>query len=119
MRAVEKSVMGLIANGFNPKFVPDGSSVGDAYLGFVYTSFQERATKVSHGNVGKLAAKHGDAQLARCGFDNRSNEQALVFLSNREIVDASRGCTFHCKMANTRLTTAVFSNCVGLIYLAM
>ena len=27
-------------------------------------------------------------------------EQALVCLSNREIVDASRGCTFHCKMAN-------------------
>jgi len=35
-------------------------------------------------------------------------EQALVCLSNREIVDASRGCTFHCKMANNRLIT-VFS----------
>ena len=32
-------------------------------------------------------------------------EQALVCLSNREIVDASRGCTFHCKMANNRLMT--------------
>jgi len=30
------------------------------------------------------------------------NEQALVCLSNREIVDASRGCTFHCKTANNR-----------------
>ena len=29
-------------------------------------------------------------------------EQALVCLSNREIVDTSRGCTFHCKMANSR-----------------
>ena len=29
-------------------------------------------------------------------------EQALVCLSNREIVDASRGRTFHCKMANNR-----------------
>jgi len=28
------------------------------------------------------------------------DEQALVCLSNRYIVDASRGCTFHCKMAN-------------------
>jgi acyl-[acyl-carrier-protein] desaturase len=65
MRAVETSVMRLIANGFNPKFVPDGSGVGDAYRGFVYTSFQERATKISHGNVGKLAAKHGDSRLAR------------------------------------------------------
>nr|AFB82639.1 delta-9 oleate desaturase [Isochrysis galbana] len=65
MRAVEKSIMKLIANGFNPKFVPDGSSVGDAYRGFVYTSFQERATKISHGNVGKLASKYGDSRLAR------------------------------------------------------
>jgi len=29
--------------------------------------------------------------------------QALVCLSNREIVDASRGRTFHCKMANNRV----------------
>ena len=30
-------------------------------------------------------------------------EQALVCLSNREIVDASRGRIFHCKMANNRV----------------
>ena len=30
-------------------------------------------------------------------------EQALVCLSNKEIVDASRGRRFHCKMANNRL----------------
>jgi len=30
----------------------------------------------------------------------RSHEQALVCLSNREIVDASRGRTFHYKMAS-------------------
>jgi len=29
-------------------------------------------------------------------------EQALVCLSNREIADASRWCTFHCKLANNR-----------------
>jgi len=45
----------------------------------------------------------------------RRNEQALVCLSNRETVDASRGCTFHCKMTNNRF----FSNCFGLIYLAI
>ena len=33
---------------------------------------------------------------------------ALVCLSNTDIVDASRGCTFHCKMANTRFRTVVF-----------
>ena len=43
------------------------------------------------------------------------NEQALVCLSNREIVDASRGRTFHCEMANNLF----FSNCFGLTYLAI
>jgi acyl-[acyl-carrier-protein] desaturase len=31
----------------------------------VYTSFQERATKISHGNVGKLAKKCGDTNLQK------------------------------------------------------
>ena len=46
------------------------------------------------------------------------HEQALVCLSNREIVDASRRRPFHCKMANNGLIAVGFSNCVGLIYLA-
>ena len=36
-------------------------------------------------------------------------EQALVCLSNREIVDASRGCTFHCKTANHRFCSLIVS----------
>ena len=48
-----------------------------------------------------------------------SNEQALVCLYKREIVVASRGRPFHCKMANSRFITVVFSICVGLIYLAI
>ena len=46
-------------------------------------------------------------------------EQALVCLSNREVAYASRGRTFHSEMANNRFITVVFSNCVGLIYLAI
>ena len=38
----------------------------------------------------------------------RSHEQALVCLSNREIVDASRWCTFHCKIANNRVFLSLF-----------
>ena len=34
--------------------------------------------------------------------ERRPNEQALVCLSNREIVDASRGRTIHCQTANNR-----------------
>ncbi len=59
MRAIEVTVQHLIANGFNPRSYPD------PYNGLIYTSFQERATKVSHGNVGRLAGGAGDASLAR------------------------------------------------------
>ena len=56
MRAVERTVHHLIANGFNPK------SHADPYNLLVYTSFQERATRISHGNVGRSAARQGDAE---------------------------------------------------------
>lgn len=59
MRAVEVTVHNLINNGFNPR---TGS---DLYSGLIYTSFQERATKISHARVGKLAEKQGDANLAK------------------------------------------------------
>jgi acyl-[acyl-carrier-protein] desaturase len=58
MRAVERTVHHLLANGFNARAYPD------LYAGLVYTSFQERATKVSHHNVGRLAAAEGNEALA-------------------------------------------------------
>jgi len=62
MRAVEVTVHHLIVNGFNPKSYPD------PYAGLIYTSFQERATKVSHAKVGRLAMAAGDTNLGRiCG----------------------------------------------------
>lgn len=62
MRAVERTIHALIANGFNPK------NHGDPYGLLVYTSFQERATRISHSNVGRMAAKQGDQHLAKiCG----------------------------------------------------
>lgn len=62
MRAIERTVHSLIVNGFNPK------SAGDPYNLLVYTSFQERATRISHSNVGRMAAGNGDPNLARiCG----------------------------------------------------
>ncbi len=57
MRAIEVTTHNLIAAGFDPKSHPD------LYAGLVYTSFQERATKISHMRVGVLAAKAGDAHL--------------------------------------------------------
>jgi acyl-[acyl-carrier-protein] desaturase len=62
MRAVERTVHALIAGGFNPK------SRADPYRLLVYTSFQERATCVAHGNLGRLAGAAGESNLARiCG----------------------------------------------------
>jgi acyl-[acyl-carrier-protein] desaturase len=59
MRQVEITIHNLLANGFDPR------TEGDPYQAFIYTSFQERATKISHVNTGKLADKSGDAVLAK------------------------------------------------------
>ena len=62
MRAIERTVHSLIASGFNP------NTRADPYNLLVYTSFQERATRISHSNVGRIAAREGDRSLARiCG----------------------------------------------------
>lgn len=48
--------------------VQDPGTENNPYLGFVYTSFQERATFISHGNTARLAKTRGDGTLAQiCG----------------------------------------------------
>ena len=51
-------------------------------MGFVYTSFQERATFVSHGNTARLAKEGGDPVLTHiCGTiaaDEKRHESAYV-----------------------------------------
>ena len=59
MRAIEVTVHNLINGGFNPRAYPN------PYAGLIYTSFQERATKISHMNVGRLAQKNGDTHLGK------------------------------------------------------
>jgi len=62
MRAVEVTIHHLIQRGFDPQ------TENDPYLGFIYTSFQERATKISHRNVATLAQRAGNDTLHRiCG----------------------------------------------------
>ncbi|KAF3329906.1 acyl-[acyl-carrier-protein] desaturase 1 [Carex littledalei] len=76
MRMVEKTVQYLIGSGMDP------GTENNPYLGFVYTSFQERATAVSHGNTAKLAVEAGDLILARvCGkiaADEKRHERAYA-----------------------------------------
>lgn len=59
MRAVEVTVHHLINAGFNPRAYPD------LYGGLVYTAFQERATRISHDNVARLASAGGERTLGR------------------------------------------------------
>jgi acyl-[acyl-carrier-protein] desaturase len=59
MRSVEVTIHHLLNNGFNARVYPD------LYGGLVYTAFQERATKISHANVGRLAAAEGESALTR------------------------------------------------------
>lgn len=62
LKMIERTIQKLIGSGMDPK------TENNPYLGFVYTSFQERATKVSHGNTGFHAKQAGDEVLAKiCG----------------------------------------------------
>jgi acyl-[acyl-carrier-protein] desaturase len=59
MREVEISTQHLIADGF------DIGTSTDPYKNFVYTTFQELATYISHNNVAKIARKKGHKALAK------------------------------------------------------
>lgn len=62
MRQMEISTQYLIADGF------DIGTGTDPYKNFVYTSFQELATNISHRRTASLAKKHGNIQLSKiCG----------------------------------------------------
>jgi acyl-[acyl-carrier-protein] desaturase len=62
MRQMEITTQHLIA---------DGMEIGtarDPYRNFVYTSFQELATNISHRRTATIAKKHGNEQLSKiCG----------------------------------------------------
>ncbi|KAL1535395.1 Stearoyl-[acyl-carrier-protein] 9-desaturase 7, chloroplastic [Salvia divinorum] len=62
MKQIEKTVQYLIGSGMDVK------SENNPFLGFIYTSFQERATFVSHRITARQVMKHGDIKLAQiCG----------------------------------------------------
>ena len=59
MREVEITTQHLISDGF------DLGTATDPYKNFIYTSFQELATYISHNNVAKIAKKKGHKALAK------------------------------------------------------
>ncbi|KAK4437362.1 Stearoyl-[acyl-carrier-protein] 9-desaturase 6, chloroplastic [Sesamum alatum] len=89
-----------------------GADIGldnNPYLTFVYTSFQERATFVSHGNTARLAKKGGDAVLASiCGTiaaDEKRHENAYVRIVEKLLeVDPNETMLAIGKMMRKRIT---------------
>ncbi|KAL0302920.1 UNVERIFIED_CONTAM: Stearoyl-[acyl-carrier-protein] 9-desaturase, chloroplastic [Sesamum radiatum] len=90
MKQIEKTIQYLIGSGMVRLLSPCALSVvlsdpgtdKNPYLGFIYTSFQERATFISHGNTARLAKEHGDLKLAQiCGIiaaDEKRHETAYT-----------------------------------------
>ena len=103
MRAIEVTIHNLIKNGFDPK------TENDPYLGFIYTSFQERATKISHSNVGRLALKAGEERLQKiCGLiagDEARHEKAYrLFMQKIFELDPVQAILSFAKMMKIKIT---------------
>lgn len=103
MKAVERTVHHLLNNGFDPQ------TENDPYLGFIYTSFQERATKISHRNVGVLAKRAGEDNLHKiCGLiagDEARHEKAYkLFMSKVFELDPAQAVISFAKMMKKKVT---------------
>jgi len=59
MRTIEITIGEFIRNGFTTK------SLNDPYRGIIFTSFQERGTRISHSRLGFEAKKAGDESLGK------------------------------------------------------
>ncbi|KAA5827336.1 acyl-ACP desaturase [Algibacter amylolyticus] len=59
MKEIEKTTQHLITDGF------DIGTDRDPYKNFVYTSFQELATYISHNRVAKIAKDYGNKRLSK------------------------------------------------------
>ena len=114
MRAMETSTQYLIADGF------DIGTGADPYRNFIYTSFQELATNVSHRRVASQAKKDGDTLLSKmCGViasDEARHAKAYIsFISKAFEVDSSEAMiAFEDMMRKKIVMPAHFLREVGL-----
>jgi len=89
MREVERTTQHLINDGF------DIGTDQDPYKNFVYTSFQELATYVSHNRVAKMAKQYSNKSLAKmckiiAGDEMRHFNAYSEFVKNIFEVDPSQ-----------------------------
>ena len=102
MREVEITTQHLVADGF------DIGTARDPYKTFVYTSFQELATYVSHNNVAKLARKAGMKGLAKmskiiAGDEMRHHLAYVEFIRQIFAVDPSEMMIAYCDMMKHKI----------------
>ena len=103
MKQVEITIHNLIYNGFDPRVD------GDPYQAIIYTSFQERATKISHVNTGKLADKKGDEVLSRicktiAGDEARHEKAYKSFMARIFEIDPNGALIAFEKMMKKQIT---------------
>lgn len=108
MREVEMTTQHLINDGF------DIGTGRDPYKNFVYTSFQELATYVSHNRVSQIAKSHGDHKLAKmckmiAGDEMRHHHAYSEFVTQIFKVDPSEMMMAFLYMMKLKITMpAVF-----------
>ena len=114
MRQMEISTQYLIADGF------DIGTGHDPYRNFIYTSFQELATNISHRRVASLSKQDGDKLLSKmCGViasDEARHDKAYKdFMMRIFEVDPSEAMiVFEDMMPNKILMPAHFLCEIGL-----
>jgi acyl-[acyl-carrier-protein] desaturase len=103
MKEVEITTQHLIADGF------DIGTARDPYKNFVYTSFQELATYVSHNNVAKIARKAGMKNLGKmckiiAGDEMRHHKAYTEFIRQIFAIDPSEMMLAYFDMMKLKIT---------------
>jgi len=103
MKEVEITTQHLIADGF------DIGAARDPYKNFVYTSFQELATYVSHNNVAKIARKAGMKNLGKmckiiAGDEMRHHKAYTEFIRQIFAIDPSEMMMAYFDMMKLKIT---------------
>ncbi|WP_459210459.1 acyl-ACP desaturase [Aquimarina rhabdastrellae] len=103
MIEVERTTHHLINDGF------DIGTDQDPYKNFVYTSFQELATYVSHNRVAKMAKQYSNKALSKmckiiAGDEMRHHNAYSEFVKNIFEVDPSQMMLAFCDMMKRKIT---------------
>jgi len=103
MKEVEITTQHLIADGF------DIGTSRDPYKNFVYTSFQELATYVSHNNVAKIARNAGMKNLGKmckiiAGDEMRHHKAYTEFIRQIFAIDPSEMILAYFDMMKLKIT---------------